>query len=129
MNARILPPEEWSRLMGVDVAAPVLRYADPSQVTVVVVEDDAGKIVGCLPVLRISHLEGLWVRPGHRNGTALRTLLRAALEAVRGNGDSWALCGVCDGDDLMAGLLPRVGGFEVPARFYGMQSGGTKWAS
>ena len=117
MRTRILKPEEWQRLEQT-APSPTLPYVAPENVAVVATEDDSGDIVGHLPVLRVTHLEGLWVKPERRNGVVLRPLLRQALAFAQVRGESFVLAGIAEDNEQMDGLIRRVGGRPLAAKFY-----------
>ena len=58
MTSRLLPKDEWGRLVGtqLETVVPVL----PEGAQVLVVEDD-GAIVACCALYPLWHLEGLWI--------------------------------------------------------------------
>ena len=85
MTSRCLPPAEWSRLEATagSALAPAWR-ALPTAVTVVVVEDTQGAIVGCWSLFACWHVEGVWVAPAHRKrGIVAKYLLEQMRSEVR----------------------------------------------
>lgn len=120
MNARILPPEEWSKLQQ-----PPAWSVKPEDISVVVVEDGE-RIVACMTVLRATHFEGTWVSPDHRNGGVVRRLLRLASTTARQWGSQWAFTGAAD--DTMHAILGRMGAEFVPMSTYVISTdfGGSK---
>lgn len=120
MRARILPPEEWARVEG-DMPM-LLPYVEPQNIAIVAVEDDEGKIIGCLSALQVTHLEGVWIAPEHRgHGGALRALLRQACAIPNARGEHWVFGGAADGDAVMDRYVRRLGGVPMPLRFYAMR--------
>lgn len=114
MKARILPPDEWSRLERTQI--PMLPGVKPADIDVVVVEDE-GKVVACLSVLKITHFEGLWIDPERGNGLgAPKALLRLALALTEKCGSDWVWAGAAD--DRMRGILSRVGAVKLPVDSY-----------
>ena len=110
MRARILPPEEWGRLESTQLPqiAPTMR---PEDVRIVVVED-GDEIVSTVAVLRVTHLESLWIDPRYRgNAGTNRALLRKAMETVREWSDRW-VWGCCD-TGRMSSILRRLGGVPL----------------
>lgn len=82
---RVLPPDEWDKLAGVEgLEYPLdLMKADPGSVIVVVVEDE-GKIVASWIAMNTVHLEGLHVRPeGRGNPLVARAILLGMVTALR----------------------------------------------
>lgn len=65
---RILPPEEWNRLVEVGPFAVAGVLPDPLYATVIVEENESGEIVGTWMVTSIMLLEGLWRREDQRKG-------------------------------------------------------------
>lgn len=118
MRTRILPPEEWHRLNVGELPA-LLPYVAPQNIAVIVVEDDDGEIIGCLSALQVTHLEGLWIKPG-QNGIVGRALLRQAGALARVKHEDWVFGTVGDGDDRMDGIMRRLGGHPVKARLFSM---------
>jgi hypothetical protein len=117
--ARILRPDEWPKVEHLDLSMLVSRCS-PENVAIVVVEDEAGEIVGCMGVLQITHLEGVWVKPELRRGIILRPLLRMAMALARTRGEVFVFGGAADGDDRMDGLIRRLEGRPMPLKFYAM---------
>lgn len=109
MKVRVLPREEWGRAK--DTGAPWMPCVRDEDRSVVVVENDAGEIVGSLSVLRQTRLEGAFV--GERNGGVVRALLRGAADVARTKyGDEWAFVDALDAE--MFGIVERLGGTPVP---------------
>lgn len=116
MTTRILPREEWARLAGLGVDA-MLPLMPPDDVQIVVVEHH-GRIVACWSVLRIVHLEGVWIDPAFRGRPSIaRRLLTATLDAARSWGTRWAMTGATD--DGVRRLLERhLSATKVPMDTY-----------
>lgn len=92
----------------------------------VVVEKD-GKVVACVSVVGITHLEGLWIDPEHRgNAGVVRALLRQASTLPRVRGEQWVMGGAANGDDRMRGFMERLGGVPMPVEFYALWVGEEK---
>jgi hypothetical protein len=121
MIARILPREEWGKL---DVTAlpqigPTLR---PEDVQIAVVEDQ-DKIVATMAVLRVAHLESLWIAPEYRGNAGLgRRLLKTAIKAAKLWTDSW-IWGASD-TAHMDDVIGRVGGVPLPLNSFMIPIGG-----
>jgi Acetyltransferase (GNAT) family len=85
MTSRLLPPAEWSRLVGTELEA--IWAMLPPTATVVVVEDTEGAIVACWSLFPCLHAEGIWIAPAHRKrGAAGGRLLRATFAEARAQG-------------------------------------------
>lgn len=120
MNTRTLPPAEWSRLTG-DGWRAMLPHVRPDDVEIVVVEDD-GRIVASWAVMRVVHLEGLWIDPDYRGRVGVaRRLFVATLAAARRWTSGWAMTGAAS-DDVRA-MLTKVGALPVPMDSYVMPIG------
>lgn len=123
MKARILRPNEWQRVTGAGVPE-LLPYLEPQNLAVVVVEDDAGKIVASVCAMQVTHFEGLWLDPEHRgNAGVFRSLTRQAYAVPRMRGEHWVLGGAGDGDERMKAICSRLGGKPLPLSFFAMPVG------
>lgn len=120
MRARVLEPAEWAKA-EVSGMPPLVPYVSPENIAIVAVEDDAGKVLACMTVLRASHFEGVWIDPEHRNAGVTRALLNLATEIVRGRGESWVIGG--SADKRMTRLLKRLNGHRLPLEFYTLKIG------
>jgi hypothetical protein len=82
LTVRELPPAEFSRLAHLPIGQ--ARVLDPTQVVVLVVEDD-GEIVATWAAFSVVHVDGLWIDPASRQriGVTRRVVegMRAALTA------------------------------------------------
>lgn len=116
MNTRILPPEEWAKLEGLDIAQ-LLPHLPQESATVIVVEDDAGKIVGTWSMLQVTHLEGFWVDPAHaKKAGVVRALIRTAMEFAGSISLRWMTTAA--NTEAIAAYIRRLGGIKVPAEVY-----------
>lgn len=79
MTTRVLPPHEWPRLDGTELET-VWPHLDPDQADVIVVEDD-GRLVACWALLRVYHVEGVWVDPQYRKRSTVPLRLLEAMRA------------------------------------------------
>jgi N-acetylglutamate synthase-like GNAT family acetyltransferase len=114
MTSRVLPVEEWDRLVGTE--ADVCRGLDPAHTHVLVVED-SGAIVGTWALTRVVHAECLWIREDHRKrggvGRRLLALMRSGARAM-GAGPVWT--GAMSDEVRM--LIEHFGGTRVPGDSY-----------
>lgn len=109
MTTRVLPPEEWPRLVGTDAEA-VLGQLDPRWTSVVVVED-AGRIVAHHLLVHVVHAEGLWVDPAYRHGLAGGRLWHAVQrEAARLGVHALMTASI---DPMIDTLIAREGGWRI----------------
>jgi hypothetical protein len=123
LRARILRSEEWERIKAPSVPE-MLRYVDPRNLAIVVVEDE-GEVVASVCVLRMSHFEGLWIRPDKRgNAGVFRALIRQAYAVPRAYHEQFAIGGAENGDDRMDDICSRLGGEKLDVDFYVMPVGG-----
>jgi hypothetical protein len=115
MVTRLLPPSEWSRIKatgwdGLDGFA-------PEQVSVIVVEDDDGAIVGCWGATLVIHAGSIWIAPGHRGRAGvMRRLLRGMRDGARGLGTSTVVVSVVT--DSLRKLAMRACGRKAPGAQY-----------
>lgn len=119
MRARTLHPDEWECLEHSDLSA-LLPHVRPEDFEAVVVEDDAGSVVGTLGLVRAAHYEGLWIAPEHRaNPAVARLLLREARRMLER--ERWVFAFAAS--DEMKGLVPRLGGQQLPVESYVIAKG------
>jgi len=122
MTARLLNPDEWQRVAGEGIAA-LLPYTEPQNIAIVAVEED-GEIVASVAVLRVSHFEGLWIKPEYRgNAGVFRALIRKAYEVPRSRGEQWVVGAAEHGDARMHKLCGRLGGRQLPVEMFAMPVG------
>jgi hypothetical protein len=116
LTTRVLPPDDWPRLADTDLRD-VWALLSPSSAQVLVVEDEAGAIVGHCVIATWIHAEGFGVREDHRNrGDVWRRLLHAIGETSREVGNGGVIAGAASAE--MAGYLARLGGIPLPASFF-----------
>lgn len=121
MKARVLDASEWGLLEDKPLG-PLMPNLRPMDTRIVVVEDD-GEIVAHLGVLKVTHLEGLWIAPKYRGNVAVgRGLLEGAMRQVRPWSTDWVMA--LAADDVMSGLVTRLGGVRLPVESYVMHFGG-----
>lgn len=115
MIARLLPSEEWPRLVGTE-AETLWPTLDPARATIVVVEH-GDQIVGCHVLFTVLHAECLWVHPDHRGRTSVpRRLWAAVQEEARAVGANGLITGAHD--DRVRALLAHVGATKIPVEQY-----------
>jgi hypothetical protein len=116
MTSRVLPPAEWPRLAGTELA-PIISAMGGDTTTVFVVEDDTSEIVGCWSLLTCAHMEGLWIAPAHRRAASvlrrLMVTMRKTLEE-RQIGAVWTSAM----DDEIATIVKACGGMDVPGKHF-----------
>lgn len=115
MTSRILPPSEWARLTGTE-AEPLIAHLDPANAQVLVVEDD-GQIVGTWTVLRLVHVECVWIAESHRGAFGVvKRLLRGMREIARGWGARNVLTGALT--PQVEALIESLHGTPLPGRHF-----------
>lgn len=114
MTTRILQVEEYPRLVGTELETVWAHL--PAEARVVAVEDD-GELVGCWAVLPITHVEGVWVKPSHRNaGGVARRLLRGMRDVAQEMGARAVFTAALTPN--VEDLLARVGAEPLPGTHY-----------
>jgi len=115
MEARVLPVNEWNRLNVTELPV-LLPYFRPEDVNVVVVEE-AGAIVASLAVMRVPHLEGVWIEPSRRGSPELvRKLMSGAAYASRKWSSGWVMAQ--SATDHVSDLITRLGASKVPVETF-----------
>lgn len=115
MTTRLLPPSEWDRLAGTELET--VHPHLPESARVIVVEDEAGAIVGCWCVFTSVHAEGVWIAPEHRTrGTVARRLLVGLRHQLEDLGATAVMTGAVS-DDVRA-LIARLQGQPLPGEQY-----------
>lgn len=118
MNTRLLPPDEWPRLVGTELETVYPRMT-PGLDAVMVVEDE-GEIIACWASILMRHLEGVWIAPAHRGkSSAARRLLVGMGKYVGGGG---VMTGA--GSEEVRAMLERLGAVKVPVDQYVFALGG-----
>ena len=123
MKTRILRPDEWGRVPTHEMPS-LLPFTAPQNIAIIVTENEAGEIVGVLSALRVTHLEGLWVKPEYRGRMVAWELYTQALALANVRDETWVVGGAADGDETMDNLIRRCNGTPLPLRFYSMPVGG-----
>lgn len=114
MTTRVLPPSEYGRLDGLDVAEFLPLAADEDRRVVVV--EDGERIVGVWGVFRCVHLEGVWIAPEYRaRPRVVASLLHATLDVAK-EWAPWAFTGAAS--DPIRRLIEKLGGQRVPMDLY-----------
>lgn len=111
MTRRVLPRAEYARLVGTYLEPLIDHF--PADTDVVVVEDDAGEIVGCSSVFSRDHVEGTWIAEVHRNAPGVCWSLFQGIKATaKRRGTSRLLTGSMD--DRMTEFLLRMHAERLP---------------
>ncbi len=116
MTTRMLPPSEWGRLAGSELAD-VADVIAPASTSVLVVEDDAGQIVGCWALVTILHAEGLWIHPDHRGRTGVARRLWAGMRRLVTDRGVRAVV-TASMNPVITHLLEHAGARPVPGTAY-----------
>jgi hypothetical protein len=111
MTRRLLPREEYGRLVGTYLEP--LIDAFPPDTDVIVVEDDAGQIVGCSSLFARDHVEGTWIAEAHRDHPAVFwSLLHGIKATAHQRGSARVL--TASMDDRMTDFLGRMHAEPLP---------------
>ena len=118
MTTRLLPPDEWPRLVGTE-AEGVWPYLDPARASVLVVEDK-GEIIGTWVMMDVLHVECLWIAPAHRGkGSVARRLYVGLKKAARAIGVD-VIATAALNDDVRT-LLAHAGATRLPGDHYSLK--------
>lgn len=115
MTSRILPVNEWPKLLGTELH----RYdvLDPNH-TVVYVVEQGDQIIGCWAFMHVVHLEGLWIDPNYRKqGSVFRRLLYGMRDTVTGFFRAHAAITTAVSEDV-ARIVSKYGGVKLPGEHY-----------
>ncbi len=115
MTTRVLPPDEWHRLVGTE-AETLWPHCDPANTQIVVVEL-GGAIIGAWTVLRVVHVECVWIREDYRGRYGVvRRLLRGMREAAQSWGAKTVVTGALT--DQVRSLIASLGGSKLAGDHY-----------
>lgn len=118
MTSRLLPVDEWPRLVGTELET-VWPVLDRERAQVVVVEDDDGQIIGCWAGFPLWHAEGVTVAPAHRGKAGVARLLLAGMTGLaKANGYRSVVTAAID--PAVASLLEKHGAVHLDARHYAL---------
>jgi len=109
-TSRILPPEEWPRLVGTDVES-FMDGLGPSRSQVFVVEDGEQIVATVVGVPSIV-MECCWIDPEHRHSPAVGRRLALGMKALT-NGLGLARMITLPGDDAVERMAIKLGGTKV----------------
>ncbi len=108
---RVLPREEYGRLVGTYLEPLIAHF--PADTDVVVVEDEDGAIVGCSSLFARDHVEGTWIADGHRNAPGVFwSLLQGIKATAKRRGSTRVL--TASMDDRMTEFLGRAHAEQMP---------------
>lgn len=111
MTSRILSPSEWPKLAGTEAEA-LWPHLDPENAQVLVIED-AGRIVGTWTVLRMVHVECVWIDPDYRGAFGVvKRLLRGMREIAAAWGAKTVLTSAVT--DQVRALITSLKGQPLP---------------
>lgn len=116
-QSRLLPREEWPRLVGTE-AETVWPYL-PETAQVLVVEHGP-QIVGCWVLAPLFHVECLWIAPDHRKTASVaRRLWREMRRLIQGLGIRSVVTSALSTD--VRQLLDHVDAEQLPGEHYVMR--------
>lgn len=114
MNTRVLEPSEWHRVQDLDVGE-LLQFVRTEDVKVVVVEHE-DEIIASWTIMRMVHLEGVWVHPQHKNAGVVRSLIRKTKEEAAEWSSAWVVTSAAS--DAVRAILSRMHAKKVEADMY-----------
>lgn len=115
MTRRILPRDEYARLVGTDLGPLADRL--PPDTDVIVVEDEAGAIVGCAAIFCRDHVECAWIAEPHRNEPdVFWSLFSGIRKTAECRGSSRLVTASID--DRMAEFLMQMHAEPLPGRHW-----------
>lgn len=114
MTRRILPSDEYSRLVGTDLESALPLFPGAR----VIVVEDAGAIVGHLLLAPMWHAEGFGVVDGYRGRGVDRLLVDAMHAEARALGVETVFPAAAS--DGMVRYVTRLGAVEIPARWFAL---------
>lgn len=114
MTTRILPQDEWPKLMGTEAEA-VWPHLDPMKSHVMVVEEH-GEIIACHVLMQVLHAECLWVSERHRTPTVSRALWNSVQTQARKLGAK--SLATAANDERVKRLLAYVGATKLEGEHY-----------
>lgn len=117
MIFRLLPRDEWWRLLGTELEAvhPLL----PADAKIVVVEDDEA-IVGCWAVYPQIHVEGCWIAESHRRRAGVARRLIEAMKSVAQSMGAQAVQ-TASLSEPVTRMLDTLGAVELPGRHFSLR--------
>lgn len=114
---RVLPPEEWDRLLAFPFGTNGLP--DPDTSVIVVTETPAGEIVGIWAVIPQPFLDGLWTHPDYRHTLAAGQLLRTMRAVLQQFGVTTAFTII--EDPVVMALAVKAGFMRAPGDLWILQ--------
>lgn len=88
--SRVLPPSEWSKLVGTE-AERLHPMLDAQKDRVVVVERD-GEVLACTVLMSVLHAECVWIHPEHRGHAGVKRQLYAGVERAASEQGARVVC-------------------------------------
>jgi len=112
---RWLPAAEWPTKLKGTTLEPVVPLFDPKTTRIVVVEDETGRVCGCVSFYTLFHADGL-EKMAEQNGPVWRLLFEALHEAARDAGSQVVVAGVVS--EVMRSIVVRLDGERIPGEQY-----------
>lgn len=115
MTRRILPREDWDRLVGWDLAQ--LAAHLPPDACVLVVEDEHGEIIAVTSAFSMVHLEGTQIAAAHQGKAAAA---RRLLEGIAHLGKRMGVRRMVTAsiNEPVAAFLERMGAERLPGEHW-----------
>jgi L-amino acid N-acyltransferase YncA len=114
MTTRVLHPDEWARLDGSELARALPRLPGAR----VIVCEDEGRVLGHLALVPMWHVEGAEIDEAQRGRGVLQALIAGMHAEARALGVSTVFPAAAS--DGMVHLIQRIGGVEIPARWFAL---------
>lgn len=116
MITRLLPRDEWPRLVGTELETVWPHFPDNANVVVV---EDGDRIVGCWAVYTLVHVEGLWTATDYRKNPRVgRRLLMGMRNTALAMGAKAVQTAAVTPD--VAAMLEKSGAYELPGRHFSL---------
>lgn len=109
LTYRLLPPEEWDRLLAMPFGSNGLP--PPEHCLVLVAETPEGEIVGLWSAMTAIHMEGLWVHEDYRRRTLTAATLLKEMRAILTEQGILHCFTIVQSDEVLT--LAKKAGFEV----------------
>lgn len=122
MTSRILPPSEWPKLEGTSLGTS-WRVLPTTGVTIVVVEDVDGTIVGHSAVFHAVHAEDWWIAAVHRKRGVVAGYLVAGVKAAALRSGAVAFITAAESEEVTH-LLKHLGAARLPGDPYSVPAEG-----
>lgn len=115
-SSRILPKEEWHRLVGTE-AEPIKDFLDPNEHFVLVVEKNK-EIIGSWVMMLKWHAECVWISPEHRGNPVVAGRLMAGMKKMARNVNAKNLVTSSMDGEVTNLIMKHLKGVKLPGEHY-----------